>query len=63
MIVCSFHEETLVAFREASGGAVLTSRVPRGDCSGDAALPWGRLVGCDLLPVAVLQIPVSAGAP
>ncbi len=28
VIVCSFHEETLVAFREASGGAVLTSGSP-----------------------------------
>ena len=62
VIVCSFHEETLVAFREASGGAVLTSGSP-GEIARVMLLPALGLAGgaFDPAPVAVLQIPVSAG--
>ena len=44
VIVCSFHEETLVAFREASGGAVLTSGSP-GEIARVMLLPALGLAG------------------
>ena len=62
VIVCSFHGETLAAFRKASGGVVLTSGAP-GEIARVMLLPALGLAGgaFDPAPVAVLQIPVSAG--
>ena len=62
VIVGSFHGETLAAFREASGGAVLTSGAP-GEVARVMLLPALGLAGgaFDPAPVAVLQIPLQAG--
>lgn len=62
VIVGSFHGETLAAFREASGGAVLTSGAP-GEIARVMLLPALGLAGgaFDPAPVAVLQIPLQAG--
>ena len=62
VIVGSFHGETLVAFREASGGAVLTSGAS-GEIARVMLLPALGLAGgaFDPAPVAVLQIPLQAG--
>ena len=62
VIVGSFHGETLTAFREVSGGAVLTSGAS-GEIARVMLLPALGLAGgaFDPAPVAVLQIPLQAG--
>ena len=62
VIVGSFHGETLAAFREVSGGAVLTSGAS-GEIARVMLLPALGLAGgaFDPAPVAVLQIPLQAG--
>ena len=62
VIVGSFHGETLAAFREVSGGAVLTSGAS-GEIARGMLLPALGLAGgaFDPAPVAVLQIPLQAG--